>query len=130
MFQAHGDFDIQLRGNILFVKAWGAMNAEAESLVYDTVLDAIAPLKGRPWAFLIDSTEWELGTPEFAQKLSEHMETFVKKGLKRGAHVTGSGCAKRIQIESIKADPSLHERRFFISVEEAIAWLSSEGFQL
>ncbi|WP_232787787.1 hypothetical protein [Paraglaciecola sp. MB-3u-78] len=53
MFNQHGDFNITLQGDILFVVVTGPWNAETANAYRAAILKTIEPGKGKLWGFMI-----------------------------------------------------------------------------
>ena len=131
LFRAHGEYDVRQQGDIVFLTAYGAMNGQAAAEVGQVVLELAKECPGSNWAILVDTQEFELGTPDFQDQAKRNVQRFTQMGLRCSAHVVGPGNAKRNQIELTmpKADSS-YQRRYFDNTESALAWLEEQGFSI
>jgi hypothetical protein len=137
MFNEHGDFNLTLQGDILFVVVTGAWNAETANAYRAAILKTIEPSKGKLWGLISNICEFELCTPECELLIVQLAAECRGKGLKREAVVNKN-------IESVKLDlfhkhsknaPSessrdVFQRRFFATDSEARFWLDNEGYGL
>jgi hypothetical protein len=130
MFEAHGSFELAVRGNILQANIIGGWNVESAQQYSEAIKEITKPLFGKPWAIISVMDEWELFTPDCEPIIKALSAKAYQSGLVREAMVN--------RIDSIKMQPfhaeirgaPLFERQFHSTIEEAITWLKSEGFSL
>ncbi|MFT6991862.1 MAG: hypothetical protein ACJASL_003859 [Paraglaciecola sp.] len=129
MFRIHGDWDIEVCGNVVvqcFSHAW---NEEAIiSYVEDFRTKAI-PLIGKEWAMLSIFEYWELGVPEIAKHVEDHCSWFKANGCIKDCHVYTPTATKEMHLEKlVPHTDEYYERQVFSNAEMAVAWLASYGF--
>ena len=91
---------------------------------------AVDSLNGQPFAILVDTQQWDLGTPEFQQSITEGSKHIVSRGLVLEAYVAGKGSVKLAQLRAMTPKLDKYERRFFDSHIEGMLWLAEKGFCL
>lgn len=69
--QEHGSFDMKIINQTLVVKAFRAWNYETVLRYGTEYKQLIEKLKNKPWACLVDLTEWELATPDIWEHIDE-----------------------------------------------------------
>ncbi|MEG3766666.1 hypothetical protein, partial [Alteromonas sp. 14N.309.X.WAT.G.H12] len=107
--------------------------ATAEAFAED-VNRAAQPLRGKPWAAIMDGRRWVLSTPDCQNILTEAVANNISMGLVRSAYVLETGMVKRAQLE--RTHPHLreesisphYERAYFSSYLTALCWLEEGGF--
>lgn len=127
-FRQHGTYRLNLRGNILFIEAVGAWNAEASINIMRDIKQCTAALHHNKWAMHIDVRSWELGTPDFEKVTEQELKELLIIGLKRSAYVIDQGVTKLRQISAVQPDPEFHTWQFFSTYQQALDWLIKQGF--
>jgi hypothetical protein len=136
MFSEHGDFDVNLRGNILFLYIQGAWNIETSVAYQEAISEAIKPVIGKNWAAITLMDDWELCTPDSESVLFEIIKDAISKGLTREAVVNSKGTIKLQLFEkyhNVKTPNDTNipfKRRIYQDEEEALQWLATEGFSI
>jgi hypothetical protein len=134
MFPAHGEFNIQLKGNILCFDIRGSWNLEAALAFKQQVSTIIKPLKGSRWSCFTILNDWELATPDSEYTVARLIGRCIHYGLEQEALVLSEGTLKQ-QIYNkypnpgISRDPNIEfKRQFFKKEKDAIQWLSESGY--
>ena len=126
----HGNFILQLKGKIIYVKVIGSWNdLTTRRYCYEYYIIA-EPLINTPWAELVDLTEWELDTPESEQLLHELSQWADSHNLTYQAIVGCQSTLQRFQLNSIKNDSEKVVIKYFDKTSEALNWFSSLGFNI
>jgi hypothetical protein len=134
MFAKHGNFHLELKGNLLFITISGAWNREAALEYESAIVEATKPLIGIPWAVITVIDDWELCTPDSALVMVGMIKTAIKNGLVREAVVNSKGTIKLEIYEKYKKekrngpDNKLFVRHIFQNSDAALEWLSKDGF--
>lgn len=118
----HGQSDIYIEGNLIFVKLTGAFNEEGCKLYIEKVKNVILNFNNDPVKMLIDNCDLEGATPEAYQRLDEYNVWCRDQNIIAKAIVT-----ENIPVTSIiqKNVPSFRESEveFFTEKEKALRWL-------
>lgn len=136
MFTEHGCFDVELRGNILFLEIEGAWNIETALAYQETIAEVIRPVIGKHWAAITIMSNWELCTPDSETVIVNITIDALKKGLVREAVVNNSGLIKLELFEKYRnvtppSDSKIpFRRRIHKDEEAALEWLASAGFSV
>lgn len=136
MYAAHGYYDIYVKGQTLFIEAYGPWNLEAakdfDSLVREKVT---AHLKGSRWAMIANLHGQGLYTPESIPILQELHNWRIESGLRHIAIIhdsretDGAGITKTQFNQVYEADRhNTCIERYFKFLTEAEEWLQSEGY--
>ena len=131
MFDIHGDWRIEVHGDIIVQWFSGCWNEEA-IIAYVQEFQAKAnPLKGKEWAIVSLFEDWELGVPEIDKHIEAHCEWFKNNGCIKDCHIYTTSAVKEMQLERlIPHTDAFYERRVFINNEDAANWLTSNGFYI
>jgi len=134
MFPAHGEFDINLKGNILCLDIIGPWNYEASLSFKKEVSTIIEPLQGSKWACFTILSNWELSTPDCENMVARLVGKCVHYGMEQEALVISEGTIKqqiydKYPIPRINRDPNIDfKRQFFKQETDAMQWLSKSGY--
>lgn len=134
MFTEHGYFNVELRGNILFLDIKGAWNIETSLAYQKAISEAIKPIEGQPWAVITLMNDWELCTPDCETVLFEIIKDAIAKGLIREAVVNNNGIVKLQLFEKYRnvklsnKTKTPFKRHIFQVQEIAMQWLKTQGF--
>ncbi|MDC0602546.1 hypothetical protein OAP14_05895 [Aliiglaciecola sp.] len=130
-FKSHGDFNIELRGNILITDAFGPWNRETAIEFAKECEKALAPIfHQRAFALLTDISCWELGTPDIVQIHEFNLQKSIEAGCTCQAVVNSTGKIKFEQFNQRSPISKQFERKFFDTKYFAVEWLSIQGFYL
>lgn len=128
MFDAHGSFSLELRGNILVFRAAGAWNKETAIQFATQANQKLKPIAGQPWCIFSHISNWELSTPDCNPFLKATVQEGVNNGLRCEAVLNTTGQIKLEQFNLSMPDEGDFKRAFFSTEEDALAWLKKEGF--
>ncbi|WP_100641871.1 hypothetical protein [Alteromonas facilis] len=123
-----GSFQLERNGDIVELIAIGCWDERLAHEFLTQVKQLIAPLDGRTWATIVDVREWELGTPEFQEVITQGTEEQVSLGLRREAYVIDESQVKMFQIDAMMPQGDAYYARYFKTYIDAFAWLNQEGF--
>jgi len=127
--EAHGHFDIWLDNQVVLARLKGSWNQEMAKLYAEQFKQAAQPLIHSDWAHIVYLDDWELGTPEFEQVITELVAWVIEHGLKRTAQVYSPSMLKQYQMDRlVKSSMGEFERRVFRHESEAFDWLSRQGY--
>jgi len=126
--QEHGTFDIDVIGQTIKVKLYDQWNYEVTvRFVKEFKLKALT-ICHKPWACVVDLSEWELGTPDIWELLEEGNVWSSEHNQKYEASISQLAVHKQIME---KSDESLSnvETKAFNNETQALAWLESVGIK-
>lgn len=84
---------------------------------------------GEPWAHLVYLDDWGLGCPEIEPIIRGLAGWAVGNGLSYFAQVYSPNMVKQYQLDRMLVSPTGQcEKRLFPHPDEAIAWLTAQGF--
>lgn len=131
IMQVHGRWKIKVSGKVLmqwFADAW---NEQAIIEYAKEFKQVAAPLIGQDWAIISIFEQWELGVPEIESHVAAHCAWFKDNGCVRDCHVYSYSSAKEMQLEKmIPHTEGTYVRHVYGELDEAINWLSQEGFDI
>ncbi|TWX69985.1 hypothetical protein [Colwellia sp. C1TZA3] len=131
MLQIHGRWKIKVTDKVLmqwFADSW---NEEAIIAYVKEFKIAAAPLIGSDWAIISIFEQWELGTPEIEQHVTELCQWFKEQGCIKDCHVYQPSSVKEMQLEKMIPNTGMgYDRCVFDHLNEAMLWLDAEGFTL
>ena len=130
MFEAHGSYDLVLRGRILEVNVKGAWNLESALDYAKSVDKFITSLSGQPWAMVSIIDDFELFTPDCKPVIQKLSRNAYRNGLVREAMVNFEyGIKIQAFQPTVKGFPTF-KRGFFKTKPEAQVWLKEQGFEV
>jgi len=126
--QEHGTFNIDLRGQTVRVKLYDQWNYEVTvRFVQEFKLKALT-ICNKPWACVVDLSEWELGTPDIWELLEEGNVWSSEHNQKYEASISQLAVHKQI-MEKTDESFSNVETKAFNNETQALAWLESVGIK-
>jgi len=129
MFTIHGDWKIEVYGNVVVQWFSGCWNEEAIIAYVEEFQEKASSLKGKEWAIISSFEDWELGVPGIDKHIEEHCMWFKNNGCIKDCHIYTPNAAKEMQLERlIPHTDELYERQTFTNTEDAVAWLAGHGF--
>jgi len=129
MFKCHGEWKIEVHGNVIVQWFSGCWNEEAIIAYVKEFREKATSLQGEKWAIISSFNDWELGVPEIDKHVEEHCRWFKANGCIKDCHIYTPNAVKEMQLERlIPQTDEYYERQVFTSPNEAIAWLATYGF--
>jgi hypothetical protein len=129
MFRIHGDWKIEVCGNVVVQRFHHGWNEEAVISYVKDFRTKATPLIGKQWAILSIFEYWELGVPEISKHVEEHCKWFQANGCVKDCHVYSPNTIKEMHLERlIPQTDEYYERQVFTYNEMAVKWLASHGF--
>lgn len=129
MPNVHGTWHVVRYGNVLIARIEGAFNREGvEAATHDTLTLARSMTSAPPYAVIHDMRHWLLHTPDaqpVADRFAAQMESL---GFTHFATVTGHSGLRDAVVQTIEHGHEVR-RAAFGTLDDALSWLVSEGFQ-
>ncbi len=67
-------FDVDKKNRVIYAKVFGIWKAETAAAYHADFKAEAQPIIGKPWAKLIDLTNWKTSYPEVIDIIGQHME--------------------------------------------------------
>lgn len=67
-------FNVDTKTRVIYAKVFGIWKAETGKNYHTDFKTEVEPLLGKPWAKLIDLTNWKTSFPDVVDVIGEHME--------------------------------------------------------
>lgn len=122
----HGSFKLEVIGQTLVVQCFDAWNIETVLRMCKEYKECIEDIKHKPWACLVDLSQWELSVPEMWDEVDKLNHWGNSNNQKYEAVICGMSIQKSLMETSHEVLTNV-ESRFFTKVEEAYDWLASVG---
>lgn len=126
----HGSYSLDWQGDVLIARYAGEWNEVAATNLHRDARDLWQARVGRPWGLLSDASEWGGATPQALDAWWGFFEDAVAHGLSAATDILPSRLHEMMVNSMLeRARPMIRFHRSQ-SVEEAWAWLASEGFSI
>lgn len=123
-FYPHGNYTIDVKGNLINIMASGAWNLEAKKDITSEIISIVQERTLTKWYISADITQFELGTPEFQQEGLICKLRLIELGLKKVAYINkDSSKAKLRQIAQMQPKVRDYRWRLFKCSITAKIWL-------
>lgn len=66
-------FDVDEENDVIYAKVFGIWKADTARSYHEDFKAEVAPLLGKPWAKVVDLTNWKTSFPEVIKIIGEHM---------------------------------------------------------
>ena len=124
----HGSFTFEKKGQLIISRAYDAWNKETAQSMCSECLKLAQSIKDKPWAILVDLTQWEFGTPDMWEPIEELNQWANKNNQKFEAVV----CSLNIQQKLLEKSHEIFTEvnsQFFKTENDALQWLKSNGIE-
>jgi hypothetical protein len=118
----HGQCDVSVDENIVYIKSIGAFNLEGILKANQDIMSAVSSLGEQSFKLLVDFSELEGATPEAFEKLNELDVWLSKQSMTAKAVIINSSMTLSILGKRVPARNS-HNDKNFEGRAEAIEWL-------
>ena len=122
----HGSFDMKIIEQTLVVRCFDAWNNETVLRMCKEYKDLVSKINNKPWACIVDLTQWELSTPEMWIHIDELNVWGNINNQKYEAVVCSSSVQKYLMEKSHDVLTNV-EAKFYDELVQAYEWLESVG---
>ncbi len=122
----HGSFEMKIIEQTLVIKCFDAWNIQTVKRMCKEYKEHINKISDKPWACIVDFTQWELSTPDMWGYIDELNEWGNNNNQKYEAVV----CSLLIQKDLMESSHEVLtnvEAKFFDHLTQAYDWLESLG---
>jgi hypothetical protein len=74
-------FDVDAKRSIIFEKIFGIWKLSTAERYHEDFQDEVRPLLKKPWAKLVDLSNWRTSYPEVVKRIGEHLEWCRKNNM-------------------------------------------------
>lgn len=127
-FRSHGEFDIKVVGDVLFIDAKGPFNNEVVQDFQKSLVNAITLLEATPhWYQVAVLHDMSIFTPDAMEALAVVMRWRMSKGMVGSAVITGQVVGERMARKQIgdMYDQLGMRYQFFNDLDSAMDWIDS-----
>ncbi|UCG62649.1 MAG: hypothetical protein JSV52_05020 [Candidatus Zixiibacteriota bacterium] len=122
--------DADVENAIMYEKIYGVWRVEtAENYNRDYVEEARELVK-KPWAKLIDLSNWKTGSPEVIEKIGEHLEWCRKNNMIWSINIINNPVTYSQLQKMFSKGGTKNISKTFRTREEAERFLKQQGFKL
>lgn len=123
----HGWYKIEQHRQVIIVRFYSTWNKETAQKMCDDFLKVAKTIADKPWACLVDLSEWGLGGPEVWQPIIEVNHWCNQNNQKLEAVVCSIAIQEHILRNLQQALPNT-EPEFFSTEVDAKEWLENKGY--
>lgn len=124
-FSLHFSFDVDLDNAIIYEKIHGIWQAKTAQEYHVAFMDEVAPLIGKPWAKLVNLSNWKTSYPEVTDIIGRHLSWCVQNGLALSLNVLTAQSTNRQLTEMFGVGATKGISHIFKTMEEAEAFLKA-----
>jgi hypothetical protein len=122
------EFTIIPERKLIKEKNFGLWTREVATQYYKDYKEAVKSLLGKPWAELVDLSEWKVSEQEVVKIVGRHLKWSKENGLQASANII-PGPLERLQARRMLQEGGITDMsEIFETEKEALEWLRSRGF--
>ena len=121
-------FDVDVENAIIYEKIFGIWKLSTAESYYEDFKEEVQPLLGKPWAKLVDLTNWKTSYPEVIKKIGEHLEWCRKNGMVLSINVLNNPSTFRQLNEMFVVGNTKNISQIFRTHAEAQKYLEEHWF--
>lgn len=122
--QEHGSFQVEIIDQTLIIKCFDSWNLETVLRFCKEYKELVEQINDKPWACLVDLSQWELATPDMWDEIRKLNEWSNNNNQKYEAVICSLSLQKAMVAKSHTAFTNV-ETSFFENREQAYEWLNS-----
>ena len=124
--QEHGSFKLKIVDQTLVVQCFGSWNLETVLRMCKEYKELVEQINDKPWACLVDLSQWELSTPEMWDEIDKLNEWGNDNNQRYEAVICNLFIQKSLMEDSHTVLTNV-ETSFCENIEQAYEWLNSVG---
>lgn len=121
-------FDVDRKNAIIYAKVFGIWKADTARNYHEDFKKEVEPIVKKPWAKLIDLSNWRTSYPEVIDIIGEHMEWSRLHNVALSLYVLNNPSTFRQLHEMFSAGGTKEISQTFRTHEEAEAYLRDHWF--
>ncbi|MEM9102916.1 MAG: hypothetical protein AAGB12_11405 [Pseudomonadota bacterium] len=125
-----GDFIVSSEKQVLYFRASGTWNEWLMEKYRKQFYRYAKPLSLSPWCMFVEGTHWEMATPGFWEELYKIIQWSEQHKLTHKAIVLCDNPFIALDANTIKTYHQSVQVETFLSLSEAVEWLSRLGFDI
>ncbi|MBQ4835225.1 MULTISPECIES: hypothetical protein [Pseudoalteromonas] len=122
----HGNFEMYIKGQTIVVDAMGAWNLETALRWSDEYQKNVHLLADKPWACLVNLTQFELLVPEAWAHIKRYSQWSNEQNQQYEAVVCGASYQQALVELIHEAMPNV-DTQIFLNLDDAKSWLTQKG---
>ena len=124
--QEHGSFDMRIVDQTLIIKCFDSWNIQTVLRLCKEYKELVETINDKPWACLVDMSQWELSTPEMWDEIDKLNQWGNINNQKYEAVICSLSIQKMLMENSHSILTNV-ETNFCQNIDETYKWLSSLG---
>ncbi|WP_157360223.1 hypothetical protein [Aliagarivorans marinus] len=125
----HGWYELEQHTQVIVVRFFSDWNKRTSEHMCRDFLEIASTMADKPWACLIDLSQWGLGGPDVWEPIVEANRWCAANNQRLEAVVCSQSIQKHI-LEGLQEELPDTESAFFENEADARQWLSDKGFPL
>jgi len=129
----HGEYDIQLSNNVLYVRAEGGWNLQTAEAFAKDYKEISTPVTSEKWAVFNDFRAWELAPPDTNPVIQNLIQWIFDHGQMASVYLTAPSSVKIFQWTEMLAGSTIPKGYQFLRTErfdDAVNWLESLNYPI
>lgn len=122
-------FDVDTKNRVIYAKVFGIWKAEIARGYHEDFKVEVQPILGKPWAKLIDLTNWRTSYPEVIDIIGEHMEWSRQHDVALSLYVLNNPSTFRQLHQMFAAGGTKEISMTFRTLAEAEAYLKENWLE-
>tara|TARA_R110001583_G_scaffold155625_1_gene307280 strand:- start:507 stop:896 length:390 start_codon:yes stop_codon:yes gene_type:complete len=122
----HGSFQMTIVDQTIVIQCFGTWNLETVLRLCEEYKELVEKINEKPWACLVDLSQWELATPAMWNEISELNEWSNNNNQKYEAVIYSLSIQRALMVDSHIVLTNV-ETNFFENLDQAYKWLKSVG---
>lgn len=124
-FSLHFSFDVDVDKAVIYEKIHGIWQARTAQEYHIAFVDEVAPLLGKPWAKVVNLSNWKMSYPEVTDIIGKHLSWCVENGLALSLNVLTAQSTNRQLAEMFDVGATKKISHVFKTMEGAEAFLKT-----
>lgn len=125
----HYSFDVDLEGAVIYEKIHGVWQSKTAESYHHDFMAEVQPLIERPWAKLVDLTNWKTSYPEVIELIGKHLAWCMKYNLALSINVLNNPSTFRQLIKMFSSGATRDVSHTFRTMVEAEQFLRENWLQ-
>lgn len=122
-FSLHFSFDVDVENAIIYEKIHGIWLAKTAQEYHVAFVEEVKPLLGKPWAKLVNLTNWKTSYPEVTDIIGKHLAWCMENGLALSINILSAPSTERQLGEMFAKGATAGISHIFRTIEEGQAYL-------
>lgn len=124
------NIDVDAANQLVYVKIYGIWREDTANSYHEEFKNEVSPITDKPWARLVDLSNWKTASDEVISVIGEHMQWCTDNNCVFAAYIIDNPITYGQLMEMVEKGQAKETSKTFRTKAEAEKFLQDQGFTI